>query len=88
MKLKYKFVVRNIDGNPIAVTVGRDNAKYRSMIKLNNTGAFIFERLANETTVEAIAGDMVNEYGIPMDEAASAVAEFVDGMRSRGLIEE
>ena len=35
MKLRYKFVVRNVSGKPVAVAVGQDNEKFNGMIKLN-----------------------------------------------------
>ena len=45
MKLKYKFVVREIDGTHVAVAVGKDNEKFNGMIKLNKSGAVIFNLL-------------------------------------------
>lgn len=38
MKLKYKFVVRNVSGKPVAVAVGQDNERFNGMIKLNPSG--------------------------------------------------
>ena len=47
MKLKYQFVVSKFGGKPVAVAVGRDNACFNGMIKLNDGGEVLF-KLLNE----------------------------------------
>ena len=47
MKLKYKFIVQNVSGKPVAVAVGKDNERFNGMITLNDSGAEIF-KLLNE----------------------------------------
>ena len=88
MKLKYNFVVRTVDGRPIAVAVGEDNAKFSGMIKLNDTGKFIFEMLADDVSENDITEKFLENYDVSADEAASAVGEFLDGLRRNGLLSE
>lgn len=88
MKLKYNFVTREIDGRTVAVAVGKDNAAFNGMIRLNGTGAFIFGMLARDTTAEAIADGLTAEFDVSAEDAAAAVEGFVEKLRERGLIEE
>ena len=88
MKLKYKFVVRTIDNHPVAVAVGKDNAYFRGMIKLNDTGGFIFRMLSDDITAIEIARGLCKEYDVPEDEALRSVNEFIDGLKDSGLIED
>ena len=89
MRLKYKFVVRTIDGHPVAVAVGRDNASFRGMIKLNDTGGFIFGMLSEGNTTETeIVRGLLSEYEVSEEEAVRAVNEFVSKLRDCGLIED
>ncbi len=88
MKLKYKFVIRNIDGKYIAVAVGRDNEKFRGMIKLNDTGCFIFERLSSETDAERIARELAENYSISPADALQSVTEFTAELKMSGLLED
>lgn len=88
MKLKYRFAVRPIDGHHVAVAVGKDNAAFRGMIRLNGTGGFIFNMLLNETTAEDIVHGLCREYGIDETEAIDSVNEFICGLKERGLIED
>ena len=75
MKLKYQFVINNVAGETIAVSVGDNDGRFNGYIKLNETGAFIFKMLKNDTTREAIIDALSNEYS---DASKSDVEESVD----------
>ena len=45
MKLKYEFVINNVAGETVAVSVGNNDGRFNGYIKLNETGAFIFKML-------------------------------------------
>ena len=75
MKLKYQFVINNVAGEMIAVSVGDNDGRFNGYIKLNETGAFIFKMLKNDTTREAIIDALSNEYP---DALKSDVEESVD----------
>lgn len=89
MKLKYKFVVRDVAGKPVAVTVGDDNAVFNGMVKLNDTAKFIFDILnSGDITTDELVSAVKNNYGIDDDTAMQAVDSFVATLRENGLIEE
>ncbi|MBQ8741436.1 MAG: PqqD family protein [Clostridia bacterium] len=75
MKLKYNFVINNVAGETVAVSVGDNDGHFNGYIKLNETGAFIFKKLKNDTTREDIINALVKEYPDATQEAA---AESVD----------
>lgn len=88
MKLRYNFVVRNIDGRPVAVAVGKDNAEFNGMIRLNDTGKFIFDLLSVDTTEADIVTGLTSNYEVDVSEAESAVKEFLQKLRDNGLLTE
>ena len=47
MKLKYNFVTNEVADKIVAVAVGDDLSKFNGFIKMNGTGAFIFNMLKN-----------------------------------------
>ena len=55
MKLKYNFVTNKVADRIVAVAVGDDAQKFNGFIKMNDTGAFIFNMLRNDVTVDEIA---------------------------------
>lgn len=89
MKLKYRFVVRNVGGKPVAVAVGRDNEKFNGMVKLNATGEMIFKMLnEGSVTLEEIIRRVIAVYGIEEETARAAVSDFIDYLRGNELLEE
>lgn len=74
MKLKYKFVINNIQGDNIAVPIGKDNA-FKGYIRLNDTGKDIFEALKKDTTREKIIESLLKKYP---DASESDTADSVD----------
>ena len=89
MKLKYKFVVRNVSGKPVAVAVGQDNEKFNGMIKLNPSGEVIFKMLGEgDITLDEIVVRFAQRFSISEEKAKSSVLAFVDQLRQNGLLEE
>lgn len=75
MKLKYDFVVNNVAGETVAVSVGNTEGAFNGYIKLNDTGAYIFKALKKETTREEIIKGLVAQYP---DATQTEVEESVD----------
>lgn len=77
MKLKYNFVINNVAGETVAVSVGDNDGRFNGYIKLNETGAFIFKALKKDTTREDIINALRAQYPDATQEAA---AESVDAL--------
>lgn len=77
MKLKIDFVINRVAGETIAVSVGDNDGRFNGYIKLNETGAFIFEALKKDVTREEIISDLMKEYP---DATESDAAESVDNL--------
>lgn len=89
MKLRYKFVVRSVGGNPVAVAVGTDNERFNGMVKLNNSGEWIFNQLnEGHVTQEQLLQAFCMEFGVTEEAAKPVVLAFVDYLRSNELLEE
>lgn len=87
MKLRYKFVVQNVAGKPVAVAVGQDNEKFNGMIKLNNSGELIFRLLSSgDHTEEEILSRFAEQYGVTVETVKPAVLGFIDQLRQNGLL--
>ncbi len=86
MKLKYNFVMRDIDNQPVAVAVGKDNAKFNGMIRMNQSGAYIFQLLKEDMTIEQIVEAVVSKYDVSMDIATNVVNDFINILRKDKLI--
>lgn len=88
MKLKYKFVVRNVAGQSVALSVGEENTKFNGMIKLNEVGEFIFKLLENDISFDEIISKITSEYDVCEDDAKKSVESYLQILRNNQLIEE
>lgn len=88
MQLKYKFVVRKVNDVPVAVAVGKDNLNFNGMIKLNETGCFIFKLLERNITEEKILEKIIDNYNVSKEVAKNSINNYLDILRKNDLIDE
>ncbi len=86
MKIKGSFVLKKILSDYIVVPVGNNLVDFNAVITLNETGAFLWEKLQNVTTKEALCDLMCEEYDIDKDTAMSDINEFAEKLNSAGIL--
>lgn len=87
MKLRYNFVVNSVAGEIVAVSVGNDAGGFNGYIKLNETGAFIFNALKKDTTRDEIINGLLKEYPDATREAAAdSVDELIEKLKKADLL--
>ena len=87
MKLKEGFVLREVAGSIVVVPTG-DELDLNMMITLNDTGAFLWQRLAEETDESALIAALLAEYDVDEETAKKAVAGFVEKLNDNGFLAE
>ena len=76
MKLKDGFLLRKIAGQTVVLPSGGD-LDLNTMITLNDTGAFLWEKLRQETDEAALVAALLAEYDVEEARAAAAVEAFL-----------
>lgn len=87
MKLKEGFLLRQVAGQSVVLPTGRE-LDLNMMISLNETGAFLWERLQSETDEDALVTALLAEYDVDGERARKSVAVFVEKLRVNGCLEE
>lgn len=87
MKIKSGFVLREIAGQYMAVAVGARARELHGMIGLNETAAYLWEKLQMETTEEKLAEALLEEYEIDEAKAQKTVKEFLQKLEEEGVLE-
>lgn len=88
MKLKYNFVTNEVADKIVAVAVGDDLQKFNGFIKMNDTGAYIFNMLKNDVTEEEIVEAMKKDYSdATEEEIKETVSEFVGKLKDADVLE-
>ena len=85
MKLKDGFLLRQVAGQTVVLPCG-DVLDLNMMITLNETGAFLWERLQEETDEAALVAALLGEYDVDEDTAKASVAGFVAKLNEHGFL--
>ena len=88
MKIKDGFIVNKVGSQHVVVPVGEASMERHCMIRLNDTGTFLWEQLGANTTEDALVEALLAEYAVNEDTARADVATFLEKLRGADLLEE
>lgn len=86
MKLKDGFLLRQVAGEYVVLASG-ENLDLNMMITLNETGAFLWEKLEQETEEAALVAAVLKEYDVDETKATAAVRGFVEKLEKHEFLE-
>ena len=87
MKIKNGFVLRNVCDVYMVIAIGPRAVEFNGMIKLNDTGAFLWQQLQQERTREELIAAMLEEYEVDEATAANGVDAFIKTLQSHDLLD-
>lgn len=88
MKIKDGFLLRQVANNYVVVPVGARTVDFRCILSLNETGAFLWERLSSGSTADQLTAALLTEYDVAETVAAGDVDAFLTTLREKGLLDE
>ena len=80
------LVTRQIAGETLIVPVGSGVGQLHAIFTLNPLGSMIWEMLGAATPDQTIVESVCRKYEITPEQAQTDLAEFLDALRSAGLI--
>ena len=80
-------VTRNILGETLLVPVSHAVADMENIFALNETGAFVWERLDGDTPLHDIEAALGDAFEVAPRAAARDLAALIDALSESGLIE-
>lgn len=86
MKIKEGYILRQVAGNNIVIAVGEEAVNFNGLITINGAGAFLWERLAEGTTEEALLDAMLAEYDVERETAQKDIEDFLEKLQKADLI--
>ena len=87
MKIKDGFVLRKVPGMNLVMPTGKNVKTFNGSLVLNDTGAFIFEKLQKSSTPEQTAEALTREYDVSFDTASTDVQNTVKSLIEAGVAE-
>ena len=88
MRLKDGFMLKKILDDYIVVPTGDNIVDFAVAVSLNETGAFLWQQLESEKSIEELADTLASEYDITSAEVIDDVIEFVELLKSRDFLAE
>ena len=86
MKLSSDFVLRRIVDSAVLVPFGKKLVDFNGMLSLNKVGAFLAERLQDETTGESLVDALVEKFEVDAQTATRDVNVFLEQLRAAGAL--
>ena len=78
MKIKEGFILREVAGSFIVVAVGDAVKTYNGLITLNETSAFLWNKLIKGATEEELVEALLSEYDVEKEIAVNGVKSFIN----------
>jgi len=86
MKRSADFLLRDVAGALVIVPVGAAVSAFPGMITLNATGAYIWELLETEQTVQSLTDALVARYEVSAERAQADVEAFLARLQPTGAL--
>ncbi len=87
MKIKEGFILRNVAGSFVVVPIGEATLDFNGMMNLNETGAFLFEKMIDGITREDLIKALTDEYDVDEETATKDVDVFIEKVKKEDLFE-
>lgn len=86
MKIKNGFLLKKVGGQNVVVALGEASRSFNGIIRLNDTGVFLWQKLQQETSEEQLLAALTAEYDIGEEQAKSDIAEFLAALGKAALL--
>lgn len=87
MKIKKGFMLREVAGNFVVVAVGEASKKFNGVINLNESGAFLWKKLADGIEKEKLIDALLEEYEVSKEIATADIEKFIAKLKEADILE-
>lgn len=87
MKIKDGFVLKELAGSFMVVPLGSQVINFSSIIKLSESGAFLWRLLSEDKTVDDLTCAMLSEYEVDEERAKADIEKFIKKLEDADLLE-
>ncbi len=87
MKIKEGFVLRRVLDEAIVIATGELSKSFHGMVKLNDSGADIWEWIAEGMDEVSVAKKLAEKYELPEEKAVADTKAMISQMADAGLLE-
>lgn len=86
MKIKKKFLLREVMGENILVPVGDSETTFNGIASLNEIGVFIWQNIESAKDEDELLQRILDEYEVDKDVAKADLDEFLGKLKAVDII--
>ena len=87
MKIKEGFILRQVCDEFMVIPVGPASIDFKSVIRLNESGAFLWKLLEEDCEKEQLTAKILEEYDVPKEVAKADIDNFILKLTDAGILE-
>ena len=88
MKIKEGFVLEKVGSSYLAVAVGDAAKSFQGLVRMNETGAFMWNLLTDsDKTLDELVSCLSEEYDAPREILLRDASNFENQLRAAGILE-
>ncbi len=87
MKIKNGFLLKEIAGSFLVVPLGSQVVDFGCIIKLSETGAFLWNLLEEDKSESELVSSLLSEYDVDEAKAKTDVSSFLSKLKEADLLE-
>ena len=87
MQISKDFILQKVGSSHVAVPVGETSKTFHGMVRLNETGVFLWDLLSKkDCTEEDLVNAILEEYDVAREVAAADIHRIVEQLRESGIL--
>ncbi|MDE6660441.1 MAG: PqqD family protein [Anaeroplasmataceae bacterium] len=85
MPINQNYILKHVGKEYMIIPLSDGGVDFSKVYNVSDTGAFIYEQLKENKTVEQIAAKMMEEYEVSYEVVHPDILEFIDELKKRGI---
>lgn len=87
MKIKDGYILDTIAGQQVAIALDMADDQFVGMVKLNDVGAFLWQKLQQEVTEDELVMFVTEQYEVDDAKARTDIQKFTTVLKEKGILE-
>ncbi len=87
MKAREGFTIKEVADSFVIIPTGANLVDFSAMITINETGAFLWDKLQSDITEDELLCAMLGEYDVDEATALNDIREFLSVLKEKKVIE-
>lgn len=88
MPISENFILKHVGKEYMIIPLSDGGVDFSKVYNVSSTGAFIYEQLKKNKTIEDIVALMVKEYEVTYEQVLQDIYEFIEELKKRGMYDD